>query len=130
MKKTIAKLWVEALRSGKYKQTQEVLHSIDSGNESFCCLGVLCDLYQKDRRSKKKKCLAVGEDLEWGRNEVSYNGLLAVLPQAVIKWAGMKTENGSWDDTDANASLVYLNDEDRKTFKSIANVIEKRMENL
>ena len=130
MKKTIAKLWAEALRSGEYKQTREVLHSIDSGKESFCCLGVLCDLYQKDRRSKKKKGLSVDEKQGWGSCEVAYDGLSAVLPQAVIKWAGMKTENGSWDDTDANASLVYLNDEDRKTFKSIASVIEKRMENL
>ena len=130
MKKTIAKLWIEALRSGKYKQTREVLHSIDSGKESFCCLGVLCDLYQKDRRSKKKKCLDVDKDQGWGAYEVSYDGVSAVLPQLVVKWAGMKTENGSWDDTDANASLVYLNDEDRKTFKAIAYVIEKNVENL
>lgn len=32
--------WVGALRSGLYEQTQEVLRD---GN-SYCCLGVLCDL--------------------------------------------------------------------------------------
>lgn len=32
--------WVEALRSGKYKQGQYKLRDEDQ----FCCLGVLCDL--------------------------------------------------------------------------------------
>lgn len=37
--------WTEALRSGKYDQGYGSLALIDShGNESFCCLGVLCDL--------------------------------------------------------------------------------------
>jgi hypothetical protein len=130
MKKTIANLWVEALRSGKYKQTQEVLHRIDSKNESFCCLGVLCNLYQQDRRSKKKKCLAVCKKQIEKEYEISYDGFSALLPRPVIKWAGMKTENGSWDGTNEKTSLIYLNDEDRKTFKSIANVIEKNVENL
>ena len=33
--------WVEALRSGKYKQGRGVLRSL---NDEFCCLGVLCDV--------------------------------------------------------------------------------------
>jgi hypothetical protein len=33
------KLWVKALRSGKYKQGTKVLRSADN---AFCCLGVLC----------------------------------------------------------------------------------------
>ena len=32
--------WLEALRSGKYEQTQGTLRDGDA----FCCLGVLCDL--------------------------------------------------------------------------------------
>jgi hypothetical protein len=34
--------WVEALRSGEYKQTKGTLRDGDS----FCCLGVLCDITQ------------------------------------------------------------------------------------
>ena len=34
--------WIEALRSGEYKQTTNTLCS--SNGESFCCLGVLIDL--------------------------------------------------------------------------------------
>ena len=33
--------WLEALRSGKYKQGRGCLRS---ENNKFCCLGVLCDL--------------------------------------------------------------------------------------
>jgi hypothetical protein len=32
--------WVEALRSGEYKQAKGKLH--DTKNDAFCCLGVLC----------------------------------------------------------------------------------------
>jgi hypothetical protein len=129
MKKTIAEKWVKALRSGKYKQGQEVLHHKENDKNTYCCLGVLCDLYQQDRRSKKKKMLDVDNEY----CTVTYDGADTLLPDVVREWAGMKTENGSWDDTNdtnANANLVYLNDEDRKTFKSLANVIEKNVENL
>ena len=34
------KKWVEALRSGEYKQTQNKLHDKDG----YCCLGVLCEV--------------------------------------------------------------------------------------
>lgn len=41
MNKVIKKKWVEALRSGEYKQGKGVLKSKDS---EFCCMGVLADL--------------------------------------------------------------------------------------
>lgn len=37
-------LWIDTLESGKYKQTTGALKEGDS----FCCLGVLCDLAVKD----------------------------------------------------------------------------------
>lgn len=40
MKKEIADKWVEALRSGRYKQCKSWLRD----NDGFCCLGVLCDI--------------------------------------------------------------------------------------
>ena len=33
--------WVEALRSGKYKQGQ---HNLRNADNTYCCLGVLCDI--------------------------------------------------------------------------------------
>ena len=44
-----AQKWVDALRSGEYKQTRGALRGDDEGNEpKFCCLGVACDLYAKE----------------------------------------------------------------------------------
>jgi hypothetical protein len=40
VKEDIKKDWVDALRSGKYKQVQGYLHKADG----YCCLGVLCDV--------------------------------------------------------------------------------------
>lgn len=42
MKKAIAMKWVEALRSGKYKQGLGRLHNPDTN--TYCCLGVLRDI--------------------------------------------------------------------------------------
>lgn len=36
--------WIAALRSGKYEQGIEVLGSQFGGKETYCCLGVLCDV--------------------------------------------------------------------------------------
>lgn len=40
MKKDIKQKWIDALKSGRYKQGQGRLKSC---NDEFCCLGVLCD---------------------------------------------------------------------------------------
>ena len=44
MKPEIKKLWLEALRSGEYKQAQKFLGFRSTGQPERCCLGVLCDL--------------------------------------------------------------------------------------
>lgn len=44
MNPEVKALWLDALESGEYVQTQKFLRN---GEKSFCCLGVLCDLYLK-----------------------------------------------------------------------------------
>ena len=123
MKKDIAKLWTAALRSGKYKQGRNALHSIKDDNETFCCLGVLCDLYQQDRRKKKKKGLFVDKTT---LPCIEYNHLNGVLPSVVSDWAGMDSYNGVVHDT----SLTQLNDHWGYNFDSIARFIEDNVEVL
>ena len=41
--------WVEALRSGDYKQAEGAL----SRGDSYCCLGVACDIYRKSAKRGK-----------------------------------------------------------------------------
>lgn len=40
MDKNLKAKWIKALRGGGYEQGDSMLY--DSGNDSFCCLGVLC----------------------------------------------------------------------------------------
>lgn len=48
MKPTIQK-WIDALRSGKYKQANGTLHDPVTGG--FCCLGVYCHVVTKDSKA-------------------------------------------------------------------------------
>ena len=113
MNPEIKKQWVEALRSGEYKQTQQKLRD-DNG---FCCLGVLCDLHAKaglghwDENSWYYKC----KDSEFMEAK-NY------LPNPVIQWAVVDSENPSIN----SARLANLND-DHKSFAEIADLIEANL---
>ena len=48
------KRFVKALRSGKYKQTTGKLQNANS----YCCLGVACDLYRIDMGLKSPSVIA------------------------------------------------------------------------
>jgi hypothetical protein len=140
MNKKIAKKWVEALRSGEYRQGREALCRIDplDGTESYCCLGVLTDLYQKDRKKKKKK-LKTRESspfmdtvvVEYFSLDSDDSGASGVLPDEVRKWAGMFSNDGiiHKPESDYEERLTEFND-GGKSFKQIANIIEKNVENL
>lgn len=67
--------WVEALRSGEYKQARIRLRTADG----FCCLGVLCDLHARETKG------------EWVERRASffYDGQRVFLPQKVADWAGL-----------------------------------------
>lgn len=110
MKKNIKEMWIAALTGGKYRQTKNQLRK---GN-SFCCLGVLCDLAVKSEIGK------------WDRNNfVSRNGDVeeGTLPPSVRKWAGIKSKFGY---TTSDGDLTDLNDEENFKFPAIAKVIEKK----
>lgn len=150
MDKTIMKKWVKALRSGKYKQGRGTLCQVDKkGNESFCCLGVLCDLYNKDRKAKKKKGLTVERTPNdgWADGSLSkaefitmYDDVDGTLPDVVAHWA--KFDEWNYEGTfggadglhDGIRSLVSLNDGGDgfkpKSFKQIADIIEEHYEQL
>lgn len=104
MKKEIADKWVEALRSGKYKQGTRRLY--DPPTNSYCCLGVLCEI------QGVKTLTEQGDTLE--------------LPQDKNK-VGLKTSGASLE---GMPSLWVLNDGDpvrvpeRLTFDEIADIIQ------
>lgn len=113
MKKSIAKKWVAALRSGDYKQGKGQLR--DTKNR-FCCLGVLCNLHAQAH----PKIAAMQRDKD------AYMASTGLLPQEVMDWAGMSDEIGCLPNGD---SLAELND-GGKRFTTIAKIIEQNVDAL
>ena len=133
MKTEIAKKWIKALRSGKYKQGQSLLKQYDAKNQPrHCCLGVLCELYNETMKKNHKKILTVNKTSNNGfcpeNGYVTFSGEGESLPPVVKKWAGMKSNNGEIDYR-FYGSLADMNDSG-KTFKTISNTIEKNIESL
>jgi hypothetical protein len=103
----VKQLWVEALRSGHYKQGKGQLRSTKN---TFCCLGVLCDLYDKQA---------------WTKPDVYtylYHGEGILLPPAVYNWADI-TSDGQLGP--GESTLMYFNDKAGLSFAKIADLIEE-----
>lgn len=136
MKKEIADLWVAALRSGKYTQTRDRLHT----RSGFCCLGVLCDI------SGTSEWVACENPNTYYYSDKSGRyGAVSVPSDIVKEWAGLgdcsphfKTENKALsillEDSESNApflvSLADLNDRKQLSFVEIAALIETHWEQL
>jgi len=133
MKKEIAKKWVKALRSGKYKQGKGYLKQFNSKNEPrHCCLGVLCELYNESMKKNHKQTLYTEEmeDNASGTSFIRFNTIDGGLPQAVRKWAGVKKYLGDFIiDDERSECLAVLNDSGKK-FSTIASIIEKNVEKI
>ncbi len=128
MKPQVKEAWLKALRSGEYQQGKRALRI----NNEYCCLGVLCDVY--DKQSGNTETLWRGWE---GKSEkqaskltfYSYFEEQSVLSEEVRAWAGLndasphvyvKEDNGGID----CITLTVLNDEGND-FNQIADVIEK-----
>lgn len=134
MKKEIATRWVKALRSGKYKQGKCPLkYKTKAGVTRHCCLGVLCELYNQDKKKQHKKPLTVRParecEVEVAKNTKAYafGNSATVLPGQVMRWAGMRSTDGELPNEREN--LAEIND-DGASFRQIAQIIEKEIENL
>lgn len=93
-------MWATALESGKYEQGQEVLRE---GN-SFCCLGVLCDLAAKDGGQ------------QWiQKGRFYYDNTQTYLSERIRKFMGIQPREME--------TLVRMNDQNDAGFKAIAKYI-------
>lgn len=123
MKKEIADMWCAALRSGEYNQGRGFLCSESERGKEYCCLGVLCDLYNKHNPP-----MAMGP-IEGGSKRILFDDCSGDLPEAVIKWSGMSSRNGMRCFF-LKPSLIVLNDDCGFSFIEIADVIEEEWEAL
>ena len=124
MRKEIAQIWKAALRSGKYKQTTRQLakKNIFDKGYSYCCLGVLCEIYSLKNPEFRVKETHLQKS--YGHFSDSY-----MLPPDVQSWAGIKTRQGKFFEIENKKSLIKLNDSGY-TFHKIADVICKYQEEL
>jgi hypothetical protein len=105
--KQAVRLWINALKSGKYGWGTNKLHPAE---DKYCCLGVLCEI------AKEKGII---------KRYSSQNG---GLPEKVQAWVGLSTNGG---DFNKNNSLIQVNDlAPRNPFKPIAKLLEKRPKGL
>ena len=113
MNERVKKLWIEALRGGEYRQGKRVLRS----DGRFCCLGVLCDLYNK-REGRG----------EWRGDSYFYDDYgdfsEVQLPDAVVEWAELPDRDPRLGTHKNAVTAAVLNDRG-ETFKYIADRIEK-----
>lgn len=125
------KKWIKALRSGKYKQGKGYLKQFNSKNEPrHCCLGVLCELYDQQMKKNHKKTLFTEHMIDSETVEfISFNKHDGGLPKEVREWANMINPCGEFINKDRVEYLSDLND-DGKKFSTIADIIEKNVENL
>jgi hypothetical protein len=103
MNPEVKRVWINELRSGRYKQTDGALRR----KGSYCCLGVLCDM------SKASKWEAT--PLGW---EHKYGGMAGLPPASVREWAELSRR--------AQDELSHLND-CGATFAKIADWIERHL---
>src|SRR4051812_31133925 len=81
------KLLVDALRSGEYEQGRSYLRQDDS----FCCLGVACEVARKNGLEGNWELSNYGAGIQtFGNREYSS---IAMLPAAVIYWYGFDGED-------------------------------------
>ena len=101
--------WVKALRSGRYRQTS---HQLRAESKYYCCLGVLCTV--------EKKMKSTGLPISWNHNTVVVQTVEDALeiPLPLKKAIGL-TKSGE-------DRLIAMNDDQHKSFKQIADYIEKK----
>ncbi len=120
MNQRVKGLWLEALESGEYAKGKGRLRY----GEAYCCLGVLCDLYRKEKGKEWEKVQIDEEEQAY-----KYAGQDCILPAIVQEWAELKRCN-PYIGTDKEGSLmtaVSANDDGGMTFKEIAKGIKKNL---
>jgi hypothetical protein len=128
MNPEVKALWLEALRSGKYKQATSMLCDGEGG---YCCLGVLTQVYAN---KKKKRAFDVGGGYVMAEIDAQ------LLPDRVMKWAGLedfiyKSNTSPWTTESTHDILVSkkhrktlsTHNDDGKSFEWIADLIERHM---
>src|ERR1700722_5631587 len=102
MHKHIADLWIADLEKNP-PQTRQKLYD----GHGYCCLGRLCLL------------AGMKPEVFYDQRDYGFAGESAVLPRAVMEWAGMKSRSGEYDDD----HCLSADNDNGATFPEIAQII-------
>ena len=94
------KQWIEALRSGEYRQARGTLRTQDG---RFCCLGVACEISGIDK-------------WEFNGNSYSYDHNYSGMSARVCDHIGFPLSG--------QGRLIQMNDNQGATFQEIADYLE------
>jgi hypothetical protein len=133
LKPFVKQEWVEALRSGKYPQTSNVLMRTNQGVNSFCCLGVLAVLNDAPYKVEFNQ-VAVFTDPNGGSTTILSPQYFLTLCDSTDDLNGSDIEVGDGRFLGVKViaeaildKLTRLNDEDKKTFPEIADWVDKSL---
>lgn len=107
------KVWLEALRSGAYKQGKNFLYK----DENYCCLGVACEINNIEK--------ILENDVYYYDFDGLFSTHLANIEWFTEKFGFDPRHFFKADVVKANATLPYLNDSYSLTFEQIADIIEQ-----
>lgn len=135
MKEDVAKQWVEALRSGEFKQgrgrlKREAFDPDGSGAQmgyTHCCLGVLCEIIGAKETQMPGGSIAFGDGADIRVGD---------LPMGILREVGMGSSSGMCVEgvqliigPHAYHDLAHANDSGA-TFEEIADYIEDNWQDL
>lgn len=117
MNESLKRSWIEALRSGQYKQKMGQLCLLDEKGcvDGYCSLGVLMDLISKDPKYE------VTTEIKPGQKVVTYTykevSTSASIPTELVNALDLPNV--------INYDMTLLNDARSESFTYIADFIEK-----
>lgn len=117
MSPAVKRRWVHALRTTRRKQGYGAMHSVHGGNGKhyYCPLGILCET--EGLKSKRIGVLFINDYKYYYKGSTQPLG--AIPPYAFRKKIGLSLN--------ATSKIVDLNDSQNKSFKEIADWIEKKL---
>lgn len=123
------RLFIEALRSGEYRQVINNLARKVDDEWRHCCLGVACEVALKhgvelNVEEKTIEYTSIQEE----RTYRIYDQTSGVLPDAVVSWLGINSNDPALFISDEGPDRIYatvLNDGHLWTFEQIADAFER-----
>lgn len=98
MRPEVARMWVDALRSGDYKQGKHRLTTVTDDGVEHCCLGVLCEIAVQEGVIPPGKpddvSFLVPKAILYGKHDAG-----AVPPTEVNQWAFEGFDEDAADDS-------------------------------